>query len=139
MTASTKGWVTLGLLIFFLSTFSRSKAKALTPGEVIRGGYVDIRRANAVLKLATSVGFPDPKMATAIACAESRCNPRAIGDGGTSFGLWQIHRSAHPWATDLFNPESNARAALRISKGGTDWSHWSTFKSGAYRRFLNNL
>lgn len=77
-------------------------------------------------------------MAAAIAMAESGGNATAVGDGGTSFGLWQIHTPAHPEyrPADLFNPDVNARAAFAISNGGVDWSPWSVFKDGSYRRYL---
>jgi Lysozyme like domain len=57
--------------------------------------------------LAVSVGFPDPALAAAVAMAESGGDPCANGDphnssscsndySSTSFGLWQIHVTAHP-------------------------------------------
>lgn len=87
---------------------------------------------------AAQVGFPDPNLAAAVAYAESSGYSAAVGDNGKSIGLWQIHTPSHP----EYDPQSllvasyNAGAALSISKGGTDWAPWSTFKSGAYARFL---
>jgi hypothetical protein len=48
---------------------------------------------------------PQPIINT-IKC-ESGFNPKAIGDGGTSFGLVQIHLPAHPYVTkeQAFDPE----------------------------------
>lgn len=70
--------------------------------------------------------------------AESGGDPQAVGDGGTSEGLWQIHRPAHPefagW--DLFDPEQNARAALQVWQARGNWTAWSTFTNGAYQAFL---
>jgi hypothetical protein len=88
--------------------------------------------------LAASVGFPDPNLAAAVAMAESSGNPFAVGDGGTSFGLWQIHAPSHPEfdTTQLMGATYNAHAALLISKSGTDWTPWSTYNSGAYRQFM---
>jgi lysozyme-like protein len=90
--------------------------------------------------LASSVGFPASALdvAAAVAMAESGGNPAAVGDEGTSFGLWQVHTPAHPEysAAELFDPTENARAALAISRGGSDWHPWSTFTSGAYLKFL---
>lgn len=88
--------------------------------------------------LAASVGFPNPSLAAAVAAAESRGNPNIVGDQGTSFGLWQIHTPAHPEfdAASLLDPTYNAQAALMISKGGTNWTPWSTFNDGTYRRYL---
>ena len=94
----------------------------------------------ALRALAASVGFPAGAldMAAAIAMAESGGDPGAVGDGGTSFGLWQVHVPAHPeyTAQELLDPTENARAALAISRGGSDWTPWSTFNNGAYRRYL---
>jgi Lysozyme like domain len=88
--------------------------------------------------LAASVGFPDPDLAAAVAMAESGGNPFAVGDGATSFGLWQIHAPAHPEfaASQLLTAAYNAHAALLISKSGTDWSPWTTFRTGAYKAFM---
>ncbi len=88
--------------------------------------------------LATTVGFPDPNTAAAVAMAESGGDPGAVGDNGSSFGLWQIHTPAHPeyTAASLMTPGFNAVAAKAISKNGVDWSPWSTFKSGAYKKYL---
>jgi len=96
--------------------------------------------------LALQAGFPAEQLdvAAAIAMAESGGNPAAIGDQGTSFGLWQIHVPSHPEydSTQLLAAEYNARAALAISRQGSDWTPWSTYKPGphgepaAYLRFL---
>lgn len=101
--------------------------------------------------LSVATGFPDPDLAAAIAMAESGGDPCARGDPhqdpdcttrgdvATSFGLWQIHVPAHPEyeSADLFDPATNARAAFAISKGGRDWSPWSTFASGAYQAYYS--
>lgn len=97
-----------------------------------------------IVNLAKSVGFVDPNLAAAVAMAESGGIPNAEGDvglgatGPTSFGLWQIHLPAHPEYTreEMVNPLRNAQAAYEISNGGHDFSPWSTYKSGAYKRHL---
>ena len=100
-----------------------------------------------LIALAQSVGFPEPQTAAAIAMAESSGNPFAMhivvtpGPGALperSFGLWQINTLAHPEfdETQLLGAAYNAHAALLISRSGTDFTPWSTFTSGAYRRFL---
>jgi hypothetical protein len=88
--------------------------------------------------LAARNGFPDPRLAAAVAMAESGGNRFAVGDNASSFGLWQIHTPAHPQFSpaELFDADNNARAAFSISKGGTDWSPWSTFRDGLHLRFL---
>ena len=89
-------------------------------------------------QLAAQAGIANPDLAAAIAMAESGGNPMAVGDNGTSFGLWQIHVPSHPEydAISLGDPLTNALAAKAISKGGTDWSPWTTFRTGAYRKYM---
>ncbi|HZZ54782.1 MAG TPA: transglycosylase SLT domain-containing protein [Trebonia sp.] len=91
-----------------------------------------------VRELARSVGFPNPELAAAIAYAESNGFPRILGDEGTSFGLWQVNRPSHPdlASADLLDPLVNARAALAISRGGTDFTPWTQYRTGAYQKYL---
>lgn len=88
--------------------------------------------------------------ATAIAAAESGLNPAAVGDTslttatwGPSVGLWQIRTLKAETGTGrsrdintLKDPTANARAMFNISGGGTSWSPWSVYKSGAYRSHI---
>lgn len=92
----------------------------------------------ALIQLAARHGFPDPQLAAAIALAESGGVPGALGDGRTSVGLWQIHLPSWPQFDHehMLNPEDNANAAFRISKRGTDWTPWTTYRTGAYRKWL---
>lgn len=98
---------------------------------------------NDLYNLAVSVGFPagdSAVTAAAIALAESGGNPQAVGDQtlGGSYGLWQVFIPAHPEynAQSLFDPTYNAKAALAISKGGATFTPWSTYNSGAYKKYL---
>lgn len=89
--------------------------------------------------------------AAAVAYAESSGNPGAMGDiklqtstWGPSVGLWQIRslnaqrgRGGQRDAGANTDPLTNARNAVAISNNGTNFGPWSTFKSGAYRRYLN--
>lgn len=79
-------------------------------------------------------------MAAAISMAENRSgDPHARhqnSDGSTDVGLWQINTVHGAQATE--DPMGNARAAVAISKNGTDWRPWTTFKNGAYIPFLHN-
>jgi len=56
-------------------------------------------------------------------------NPQATTDRG----LWQINDYWHPEVTDAQadDPLEAARAAFRISGGGTDWSQWTTWPAAA--------
>jgi len=97
----------------------------------------------AVLQIATHAGFPNPKLATAIAFAESGGVPNAVADTSReeSIGLWQINiRRHHGYLReDMKDPTKNARAAFAISKGGTDWKPWSTYVNGKYKLHLNGV
>jgi hypothetical protein len=114
-------WGALGVLA--LGVLGGAPQKRLTLSELVQ--------------LAREAGFPDPELAAAVAYAESGGRPHIVipePHGSPSFGLWQIHWSDHkeydPMA--LLHPEYNARAALAISRGGTDFSQWSTFKNGLH-------
>jgi Lysozyme like domain len=93
--------------------------------------------------LAATVGFPNPPLAAAIAMAESGGNPGAIGDlnisPGGSVGLWQINLAAHPsyTADQLTDPTANAQAAFAISSAGTNWRPWTTYMTGAYKKYYH--
>lgn len=96
----------------------------------------------AVLKIATQAGFPNPKLAAAIAFAESGGVPNAISrsDREFSVGLWQINTLVHPYSWwDMQDPRKNAAAAFQISKRGTDWRPWTTFTNGAYELFMTGI
>jgi hypothetical protein len=92
-------------------------------------------------QLAQSVGFTGNavSIAAAIAMAESGGNPNAYGDAqsGGSIGLWQINLPSHPtWtAQQLYNPTTNAQAAFSISAKGTNWAPWTTYNTGAYKKY----
>ncbi len=77
-------------------------------------------------------------------------NPDSVGDvgletaqWGPSVGLWQIRSINAQKGTggqrdEVANhdPASNARNALAISAGGTNWRPWSTYTTGAYLAYL---
>lgn len=72
-------------------------------------------------------------MAAAIAMAESGGNPNEApvdANGTIDRGLWQINSS---WGSmSSFDPLTNARSAVTISKNGTTWRPWCTaYSDGA--------
>lgn len=76
-------------------------------------------------------------IAAAIAEAESSGNAGATNNdsnGSTDRGLWQINSSHGSQST--YDPLANARAAVAISSNGSNWSPWTTYKTGAYRKYL---
>lgn len=96
----------------------------------------------ALLQLATDTGFPNPKLAAAVALAESGGVTGAINRSAREYsvGLWQINTMAHPYTADAMkNPQYNAMAAFTISRGGTDWRPWIAYTNGSYRKYLTGV
>lgn len=105
--------------------------------------------------LARAQGLSDSaaKIAAAVAMAESDGNQNAhntnAATGDDSYGYWQINmlgklgpdrRKKYGLTSNeqLFDPQTNARVMKGESFNGTNWFAWSTFKSGAYLKFMGN-
>lgn len=100
-------------------------------------------KADDIAEYAYNAGIrnqADLQAAVAIALAESSGNPRAYNGRGRdqSYGLWQINMKPSEVgdrkkelgiATNeaLYDPAVNAAAMFKISRGGKDWSPWSTW------------
>lgn len=89
---------------------------------------------------AAGAGFKGQALtnAVAVALAESGGDPRAVGVNSDRHrsrdrGLWQINDYWHRNVSDAqaFDPAAAARHAFRISKGGRDWSPWTTWPAAA--------
>lgn len=117
-------------------TASSASSSTPTAATVGAGGS-----SSSLVAAAQKAGFSGDQLVTAVAVAlaESGGNPQAVGDQGTSYGLWQIHLPAHPGITaaQAQDPTQGAAAAFAISKGGTNWSPWSTYTNGAYTSYLD--
>lgn len=86
-------------------------------------------------------------IAVAVALAESHGEVTATNhntDGSTDYGPWQVNSShfrdpnwPSAWTPpSLYLPSNNARAAFRVyTEQG--WGAWSTYKSGAYLKYMN--
>jgi len=113
-----------------------------------------------LVELLKAVGFKGERLKTAwaIAKAESNGRPLAfngnVNTGDSSYGVYQINmlQDLGPdrrdkfnldHNVDLLNPVINAQVAFHMTKGGKDWSAWSSYKKGAHfkwlKRFPNNL
>jgi hypothetical protein len=79
----------------------------------------------------------------------SRSHNTNASTGDNSYGLFQINmigtmgpnrrKQFNLKSNDqLFDPLTNARAAYAISNHGTNWTPWSTYKSGAYKKYLKD-
>lgn len=90
---------------------------------------------------ATAAGFTDGGLDTivAIAQAESGFNTQAVNaadPNGGSFGILQIngvHFGSGITQAQAFDPDYSFRYAYELSQGGTNFSAWSTYTSGAYK------
>lgn len=94
-----------------------------------------------IAQVAAAAGFGGDSLITAVAVALAESGGDAgniTGDGGTSFGLWQIHWTVHRQfvPAQLTDPNYNAQAAFEVSNGGTYWHPWTTFNTGAYRKYM---
>lgn len=69
-----------------------------------------------IIRVAEEEGVP-ANVLLAIAEKESGFNPRALGDNGKSYGMFQIYTTAHPDYRGGFDPEQNTRYAARMVKG----------------------
>lgn len=98
-----------------------------------------------IATLAQQAGFAGNTVpiAVAICLAESSGNTTATHhnlDGSTDYGLWQInsiHTQYNPVLL-ISNPLYNAQAAYQISSGGRNWNPWTTYTSGAYKKYLQS-
>lgn len=114
------------------------------PGTPLPIGQVS---ANARL-----AGFKGDALKTmvAIAIAESGGNPWCHNPNppDDSYGLWQINmigglgpdrrkRFGITNNNELYDPLVNAKAAYELSGGGQNFKPWTTYTSGAYRKYLD--
>jgi hypothetical protein len=78
----------------------------------------------------------------AIAMAENRGHPNPNAHNSThsedSRGYWQINVLAHPQyaSWNLYNPATNARAAVQVQRSGGGLHAWSTYSDGSYKAYL---
>lgn len=112
---------------------------ALTPEQVAAYAY--------------QAGFRGDNLTTAVAVAypESGLNPQSLNNnpstGDYSAGLWQINyfgdlynERSQKYGTPeqlLADPARQAAAAFDVSGQGSNFSPWSTYKSGAYLQYVD--
>lgn len=100
-----------------------------------------------IVSIAESVGFSPSGAGTiaAIALAESSGNTQAIGGPNTNgtydYGLVQINgvhiASGAISQAQALSPVSALAYALKLSNGGTNFTPWATYTSGAYQKYLS--
>jgi hypothetical protein len=109
-----------------------------------------------LVELLKAVGFKGKALRTAWAVAKAESNGRPFAfngntkTGDSSFGIFQINMlgTLGPDRRDkfdlnlnaeLFSPVTNAQIVYRMTKGGTDWSSWSSYNKGAHYKWLNKF
>lgn len=107
--------------------------------------------AEQIARHAYAAGFRGQGLTTAVAVALAESGGRTTAHNATppddSYGLWQINmlgalgperRAQYHLKSDdaLFDADTNARVANRISGDGHDFTPWSTYTNGAYRDHL---
>jgi hypothetical protein len=109
--------------------------------------------AGQIYAAARDAGFSPARavIATAVALAESGGDPAAVGDQtltnatwGPSVGLWQVRTLKRETGTGgtrdvaalTGDIAAQAKAALSVSGGGSDWTDWTVYNTGAYQQYL---
>ncbi len=101
----------------------------------------------AAISAARSAGFSGLNLViiVAIARAESGLDPKAVNcnnPGGTcDRGIVQINNYWHPEVSDAcaYNIYCAMKAAYAISKNGSDFSPWTTYKNKSYAAYLSSI
>lgn len=80
-------------------------------------------------------------LAVAVMSAESGRRPRARNvnvNGTIDRGLFQINDYWHPKLTDkqAYRVRPNIEYAFTLSKRGTDWTPWTTYRNGVHKKFV---
>lgn len=105
-------------------------------------GGSGVLSASQIAQVASNAGFSGDDLTTAVAVALAESggdSQNQTGDGGTSWGLWQIHWTVHPEfdKSQLLDPQYNANAAYTLySKAGGAFTDWSAYNNGKYVAFM---
>ena len=130
--------------VFLVST-AKTLEKYKNAHSLSDGQLVDLLKA---------VGFKGKALqsACAIAKAESNGRPFAFNGnlktGDSSYGMFQINMIGELGPdrrekfeldsnAELFNPVVNAQVAHFMTKGGKDWSSWSSVNGARYQEWYN--
>jgi len=126
--------------------------------DVVLAKYADATSLTDIqlVELLKAVGFKGKglKTAWAVAKAESNGRPFAfngnVNTGDSSYGIFQINMIGNlgpdrkdkfnlDLNAELFSPVKNAQIVLHMTKGGTNWSAWSSYNKGAHYKWLNKF
>jgi hypothetical protein len=126
-------------------TLEKYSTTVYKPSETLTDGELK--------ELLSAVGFEGKalKQAWAIAKSESNARPMAYNGnrktGDSSYGIFQINMLGNLGVDrkekfelksniTLFDPVINAEITYYMTKGGTDWSSWSSLYGERYKEFL---
>ena len=101
-----------------------------------------------------AVGFEGKALRSACAIAKAESNGRPLAfngnvkTGDSSYGVFQINMLGELGSdrrekfeldsnAELLNPVVNAQIALHMTKGGEDWSSWSSVNGKRYQEWYN--
>jgi hypothetical protein len=98
---------------------------------------------NQLYQLALDAGFKGASALTmaAVAMAESGGDPKiqhVNDDGSIDNGVLQINNKAHPNISveQADNPQAAFQAAYQISSSGMNFNPWTTYKTGAWKKYV---
>jgi hypothetical protein len=126
--------VAVGLLLYVTHGHHHlPRLPAVTAAAHVRGGTLGCA---GLERLWEQAGGSSAAAATAASVAMAESGGRQYAslynaNGTTDRGYWQVN-SVHG-SLSAFGAYENARAAVRLSGNGRDWSPWVTYNSGAYR------
>ncbi len=129
-------------------TLEKYSTTVYKPSEMLTDGELK--------ELLSAVGFEGKalKQAWAIVKAESNSRPMAYNGnrktGDSSYGIFQINMLGELGIDRkekfdlksnilLFDPVINAEITYYMTKGGLDWSSWSSLGGDRYKEFLNKF
>jgi hypothetical protein len=98
--------------------------RPVKPSRFVGGGTLGYQGLEGLWEAAGGPSWAAPT-AACIAEHESGGRQYATGPVGER-GYWQINPAAWPPSMATYNPYGNARAAVKISNYGRDWSAWTT-------------
>jgi len=109
-----------------------------------------------LVELLKAVGFKGKGLRTAWAVAKAESNGRPFAfngnakTGDSSYGIFQINMIGElgpdrrdkfelDLNAELFSPVKNAKIVYHMTKGGKDWSSWSSYVKGATHKWKNKF
>ena len=132
------------------------KVAFLVSKEKILEKYKNAHSLNneQLIELLKATGFEGKALrsACAIAMAETNARPHAFNGnsntGDSSYGMFQINMIGNLGPdrrekfdlgsnSELFNPVKNAQITHHMTKGGIDWSSWTTLNGSRYQEWYN--